>query len=200
MVERNFAKSQVRRGIAKAKREGLTAERRTDVEALELFYALHVRTRSRQGVPTQPKRFIRRFAGLFEEDLGFVQLVRFGKLPVAAAVFLTFQQTVTYKYGASDFRYLRKRPNNLLFMQAIRWACENGFNSLDLGRTDLDNSGLRAFKASWGAVESDLAYTYLSAEAPRGTAPRNRLIGTIIQRSPSPMSRLIGEMLYKHFG
>ncbi len=200
MVERNFAKSQVRRGIAKAKREGLTAERRTDLEALDAFYALHMRTRTRQGVPTQPKRFIRRFAQLFEEDLGFVQLVRLGDRPVAAAVFLTFQQTITYKYGASDVRYLRKRPNNLLFMEAIRWACEHGFKSLDFGRTDVDNSGLRAFKASWGTVERDLAYTYLNDEPPRETAMRDRLMGSVIRRSPYPVSRLIGETLYKHFG
>jgi CelD/BcsL family acetyltransferase involved in cellulose biosynthesis len=146
-VEANFAKSQ-RSTISKARREGLIAERRTDPEALEIFYGLHARTRARQGVPTQPKRFIARIERLFVEGLGFVLLVRDGAIPIAAAVFLTFKRTITYKYSASDIRHLDKRPNNLLFMEAITWACQNGFRVLDLGRTDLDNSGLQSFKRS----------------------------------------------------
>ncbi len=200
-VKRNFSKSQVKRGITKALREGLTAERRTDLEALDTFYGLHLRTRTRQGMPTQPKRFIRRFAELFDEGLGFVLLVRLGDRPVAGAVFLTFKQTITYKYGASDVCYLSKRPNNLLFMEAIRWACQNGFTSLDFGRTELDNIGLRSFKGSWGATESDLAYTYLRDEPPgHETGLRDRLMGTVITHSPIPVSRLVGEGLYRHFG
>ncbi len=199
-VERRFAKSQVKRGVARARREGLTAERRTDRGALDAFYALHLATRARQGVPTQPKRFIRRFARLFEEGLGFVLMVELEGRPVAAAVFLTFKQTINYKYGASDIQHLSKRPNNLLFMEAIRWACENGFRSLDLGRTDLGNNGLRSFKRSWGATEEGLAYTYLADEPPPGGDLRSRVMATVITHSPARVSRLVGEALYRHFG
>ena len=200
-VESNFSKSQVKRGIAKARREGLVAERRTDRDALEDFYRLHLQTRRRQGVPTQPKRFILSFADLFEGGLGFVLLVRLEELPVAAAVFLTFKDTITYKYGASDARHLNRRPNNLLFAEAIRWACEDGFRSLDFGRTNLDNPGLASFKRSWGAVESELGYTYLCDEPPSTEAVlQNRIMAGVITRSPRGVGRLVGEALNKHFG
>lgn len=200
-VERGFSKSQIKRGIKKAVREGLVAERRTDTAALDAFYALHMPTRKKLGVPTQPKRFVRRFAGLFEAGLGFVELVKDGERPIAAAVFLTYNGTVTYKYGASDVSALGKRPNNLLFSEVIRQACGEGFHTLDFGRTDMDNEGLRAFKRSWGASEVELSYTYLTDEPPSTEVPlRNRIMTATIQHSPAGVSRLVGETLYRHFG
>ena len=200
-VEQNYSKSQIKRGIKKARREGLTAERRTDAAALDAFYALHLQTRRRLGVPTQPKRFIRRFEDLFDAGLGFVELVLDEGEPIAAAVFLTYNGTVTYKYGASDADKLAKRPNNLLFAEVIRWACEAGFSTLDFGRTDIDNEGLRSFKRSWGAEEVELSYTYLAeCEPSPGPGRRDRVLGATIRRSPALVGRLIGEALYRHAG
>ena len=200
-VERNYSKSQVKRGIKKARREGLRAERRTDAEALDAFYSLHLRTRRKLGVPTQPKRFIRRFGELFDAGLGFVELVLDEGRPIAAAVFLTFNGTVTYKYGASDPRALGKRPNNLLFSETISWACESGFRTLDFGRTDIDNEGLRAFKRSWGADEVELSYTYFADREPSAEPQlRDRMMAATIKHSPPVLSRLVGESLYRHFG
>ena len=200
-VESGYSKSQVKRGIKKALREGLRAERRTDVAALDAFYGLHMRTRRKLGVPTQPRSFIRCFAELFDAGLGFVQLVLDGERPVAAAVFLTWNDTITYKYGASDERTLGKRPNNLLFSEAIRWACEAGLQTLDFGRTDIGNSGLSSFKRSWGAEEEELSYTYFAEHEPSSEpALRDRALAVVLKRSPPLASRLVGEALYRHFG
>jgi CelD/BcsL family acetyltransferase involved in cellulose biosynthesis len=200
-VEKRYAKSQVKRGIRRAEREGLTSERRTDAAALDAFYALHLRTRRRLGVPTQPKRFILRFEQLFAAGLGFVQLVLDDGSPIAAAVFLTHGKTVTYKYGASDSRSLPKRPNNLLFSEVIRWACAAGFQTLDFGRTELQNDGLRSFKKAWGASEAVLPYSQLAEGGPaRQSALRDRVMTTSIRRSPAFVGRVMGEALYGHFG
>ena len=200
-VQARFSKSQVRRGIAKAAREGVTVRRATDRDALDAFYALHVRTRRRLGVPTQPKRFIRRFTRLFEEGLGFVLLADWQDTTIAAAVFLTFNGTLTYKYGASDGRHLDKRPNNALFMEAISWGCANDQRTLDFGRTDPDNDGLRAFKRAWGAQELEVRYTRLSSRPPKAAraatpAPLRRAI----MHGPPVVGRVVGGTLYKHFG
>jgi len=200
-VESNYSKSQIKRGIKKAKKEGLRAERRTDVSALDAFYALHLKTRQRLGVPTQPKRFIRRFEELFAAGLGFVEMIFDGPEPIAAAVFLTYNGTITYKYGASDAAKLGKRPNNLLFSEVIRMACEEGFQTLDFGRTDLDNEGLRSFKCSWGAEEAELSYTYVAEDEPsQEPVLRDRIVTATIQHSPAFVGRLAGEALYRHFG
>ena len=200
-VVAGFTRSQVMRGVAKARREGVTIERHLDRDGLERFYRLHVRTRRRQGVPTQPRAFILAFDELFDQGYGFVLLARHRGSDIAAAVFLTANGVLTYKYGASDRRRLSVRPNNLLFLEAIRWGCEHDQRVLDFGRTDHEHLGLRAFKASWGAVESPLAYTYFGAfdwRATRGLT--SRLLSASIRHGPPGVGRLAGAALYRYFG
>jgi len=192
-------KPQVPRGERRARREGLLVEFRTDGDALAEFFRLHVHTRRRQGVPTQPRRFIMALEDIFGQGLGFVVLVRDGRVPAAAAVFLCSNRTLIYKYGASDPRLLPKRPNNLLFMETIRWACEHGFEQLDFGRTDEGHDSLSSFKLSFGAEGRPLAYSMLRATG----VPRRRqghgLAATVIRRSPAFVGRLAGELLYRDF-
>jgi CelD/BcsL family acetyltransferase involved in cellulose biosynthesis len=199
-VRAGFTKM-ARRGVARAERDGVEVVAASDEAALRTFYRLHVRTRRRQGVPTQPWRFIARFAALFEQQLGFVLVARAQGRPIAAAVFLAWGDVLTYKYGASDTSHLRLRPNNAIFMDAIQWGCEQGMRTLDMGRTDLGNEGLCAFKRGWGAREQELSYTYL--RAPRERSRRSgvpRALGALISSTPPVTGRLIGAALYRHFG
>jgi CelD/BcsL family acetyltransferase involved in cellulose biosynthesis len=195
------AREGIRRGVAKARREGLSFERRVDGAALDAFYRLHMRTRRRQGVPTQSKRFIDGLLDLFEAGHGFVALVSAAGRPAAAAVFLRAGGHLTYKYGSSERAALPLRPNNLLFAEVIRWACENGCRELDFGRTDLDNEGLAAFKRGWGAEQRALHHTYAGTEPPEGgPSSAERLLGLLIRNSPPGVSRLTGAAVYRHFG
>jgi CelD/BcsL family acetyltransferase involved in cellulose biosynthesis len=194
------ASSGIRRGVAKARGEGLMFERRTDAAALHAFYGLHLRTRRHQGVPTQPKRFIAGLGGVFERGHGFVALVNDHGRPIAAAVFLRLREHLIYKYGASDRSALARRPNNLLFAEVIRWACESGLRELDFGRTDLEHEGLRQFKRGWGADELPLHHTYAGMEVPsRGGSRSQRLLAPVIRHSPPDVGRLLGAA-YRHFG
>lgn len=201
LVEAGFSKSRVKRNVKKARKEGLVVEFSREQAAIDEFYALHLLTRRKLGVPTQPKQFIRRFEDLFDAGLGFVATVRDEGAPIAAGVFLSYNGTLTYKYGASNPRALAKRPNNLLHAEAIRWGCEQGMEIYDLGRTDLDNDGLRTFKSNWGAEELPLSYTYLRMPVPDGEEGRlDRVSAALIRRSPVAVGRLAGELLYRHYG
>jgi CelD/BcsL family acetyltransferase involved in cellulose biosynthesis len=121
--------------------------------------------------------------------------------PIAAAVFLVFNGTLTYKYGASDARFLDRRPNNLLFMEAIRWGCEHGLHTFDLGRTDVGHDSLRAFKLMWGAEEHLLQYTQLGGQdVARRSLELPEAMRLLIRRAPPILSRGLGELLYRHVG
>lgn len=200
----SFARSAARRGANKARREGVQVARRTDREGLAIFYRLHLATRRRQGVPIQPRRFILRFGELFVRGMGFVSVASRQGEPLAAAVFLHFKRTLTYKYGASDHRHLELRPNNLLFMDAVRWAASNGMATLDFGRTEESNQGLRSFKSLWGAEERPLVYTRLGGDGhdrgPEDDGRVMRMAGEVIRRGPPWVGRAAGETLYGHFG
>lgn len=195
-------KPSVRRNVAQACRAGVTVRAAENAaEVTDTFYGLHLRTRRRQGVPVQPKRyFLRLWERILEAGLGFCLLAYSDCRPVAGAVFLAWRNTVLYKYGASDERHLGLRPNNVILWEAIRWGCANGYTLLDFGRTDRDNGGLRRYKSSWGAKEEPLVYSVLG-EAARGQGTSARgasLLGPLIRRSPSVACRAAGELLYRY--
>ena len=195
-----FNRSQVQRNITRARREGVhvrLGDRAADLT--DVFYRLHLATRRRQGVPVQPRRF---FSLLWEQMLapghGFVLTASIGGDPAAAAVFLSWGSTLTYKFGASDHRLWRHRPNHLLFWEAIRIGHERGLAKLDFGRTDLENTGLRSFKSGWGALESDLVYSSLGAPPSESSGLVGRALAATIRHSPTWVCRVIGERLYRY--
>ena len=161
-------------------------------------FRLHWLTRRRQGVPVQPLRFFQTWWIRSSGGQGFFPPGSPAANCVAAALFLRWNDTLTYKYGASDPAFLALRPNDLIFWEAIRWGCAHGCTSLDLGRTDLDNTGLRDFKSRWGAVESSLSYTY-SPIAPASQPGKLRhALGKLIRSAPPWVCRAIGEALYRY--
>jgi hypothetical protein len=135
---------------------------------------------------------------VIEPGLGTVLLAYERETPVAGAVFLAWNGAVTYKFGASDPAYWALRPNNLVFWEAIRAACVRGDRTLDFGRTELENHGLREFKCGWGAREEPLVYTFAGG-APRSDARGIvvRALGAAIRRSPVWFCRAVGEAGYR---
>jgi len=202
-VYAGFHRSQVQRNIRRAEREGLTVRAAARPQDLvDTFYRLHLRTRRRQGVPVQPRRFFSLiWEGAIETGLGSVLIVEASARPVAAAVFLAWNETVIYKFGASDASAWSLRPNHLLFWHAIRTACEQGYQWFDFGRTDVGQEGLRSFKRSWGAVEEPLVYGALSGRPERAHTTEGmaaRMLVPFIRHGPPLLCRAVGEMLYRH--
>jgi CelD/BcsL family acetyltransferase involved in cellulose biosynthesis len=202
VVYERFHPSQVRRNIKRAQREGVSVRQGDRPEdLLEVFYGLHLATRRRQGVPIQPRRFFRLlWERTVEPGLASVLIAEAEGRPVAAAVFLSWNGTLIYKFGASDEGAWSLRPNHLLFWQAIQDACAQGCRWMDFGRTDAGQEGLAAFKRSWGAREEPLAYGAIGsgdhAVTPGGTM--DRALGAVIRHGPPLVCRVTGELLYRY--
>jgi CelD/BcsL family acetyltransferase involved in cellulose biosynthesis len=199
-VFRTFKRSHVQQRILKAEREGVTVRRGSTKDDLtQTFYELHLETRRRLGVPIQPRRF---FELLWDRILapgrGFLLLAYWNAIPIAGAVFLTWNGAMTYKYSASRQEFWKLRPNNLVIWNAIRWGCENGFHTFDFGRTEPGNEGLRSFKCGWGTAEMTLSYSTLSGRAPSQARSRAAdLLRWPIQTMPAWFCRLVGELAYR---
>jgi CelD/BcsL family acetyltransferase involved in cellulose biosynthesis len=197
-------RSPTKRNVRKAERTGVVIEwSRDERDLVDVFYGLHLQTRRRQGVPIQPKRFFRAlWRNMLAPGHGFVLVARLQGRAVAAAVFLTGARTIVYKFGASDPAFLNARPNNLLFWEAIRWGCENGYARFNFGRSDRENEGLRTFKSGWGAEERALVYSLLTddaAHAPSRYPSRPGRVGRrVIGALPLVVCRTLGEALYRY--
>ena len=124
-----------------------------------------------------------------------------GGAPLAGALFLHWNGTTIYKFGASDPEGLPLRPNHALFWTAIQESCARSDRHFDFGRTDLDNLGLRRFKAGWGGVERPLVYSSLAPGAAEGQESRAaRAVAVVIRRGPPWVGRALGATLYRYAG
>lgn len=191
-----------RQNIGTAEQRGVHIERGAETEHLRCYYDMQLETRRRLGVPVQPRKFFDLLGKhILAKELGFILLAYREQQCLAGGLFLNWQQTLTYKYAASSGEGQECRPNNLLSWTAMRWGCENGYTIFDLGRSELENEGLRRFKNGWGAEECPLAYSTLPAAAPdKHNGKASSLMGRVIQQSPPWVCRAAGELLYKHFG
>lgn len=195
-------KPKYRRTVRIAEREGVHVEWGDTYEHLDAFYELHLLTRRRLGVPIQPRKFFRLlWENVLKRDLGFLLLAYKDGLCLAGAIFLHWRKTVTYKYSASSGVDRKLGATDCILWKAIDWACDNGYTSLDLGRTARSNEGLRFYKKRWRSEEVPLVYSYLGRKPTQ--PPGGKLMSimqTVIRHSPTWVCRVAGEVLYRHFG
>ncbi len=190
----------VRRAIRKATKSSVVAEICRTPEALSTFYRLHLRTRRRHGLPPQPLKFFRNIQKeIIDQGLGFVVLARADSRPVAACVIFHNENRALYKYAASDERYQQLRGSDLVLWKTIQFLTEAGAHTLHLGRTSLDNNGLRRFKLGWAVTEQMLQYfrfdvtsnSWLNNQSLPGTWHKK-----IFGRLPLKLNQLAGAMIY----
>lgn len=206
-LERGLRDS-TRRNVRKAEKSGVRVEVSRSEEAVFAFYQLNCMTRQRHGLPPQPFSFFKKFFQyIINPGLGSVVLARLDGHIIAAAVFVHADNaagTVLYKYGASDKRYQQLRANNLVMWEAIKWYAERGFDSMLMGRTDLDHEGLRRFKMGWNTHEYPIDYCRYdlrsSAFKNGSMASGNSFETKVLQHTPLPILRVMGKVLYRHFG
>jgi FemAB-related protein (PEP-CTERM system-associated) len=196
----------VQHQIKKSQKKGVqirVAEKRED---MFLYYNMHLQTRAKKhGMPVQPRKY---FATLWDtfaaSDTLRLLLAEYEGNTIAGIILFASGTTLHYSYGASDEKYLKLAPNNLLFWHAITWGCEHGYKTFDLGRTARDNEGLMEFKRRWGAVEEPLPYYYYPQSAGLASTSESsrkfRLLTTTWRKLPLSVTTPLGGWLYKHMG
>ncbi len=197
--ERRF-KSTVRRNVKRARKSGVEIRRFRDLEALWVFYQLFAQTHRRHGVPVQPWRWFHSlWRWVVHTGEGFLTLALHRGRAIAGALFLQDGATVVYKYGATDYRYQRLRPNDLLFHEEILRAWHQGYRFFDLGRVGPGEKGLLEYKKKWGAEAVPLFYsTDEGWQAPAEASPWYTWATHWLQRVPKAALRGLGETLYPY--
>lgn len=195
---------QTRRKLRKANAMNVRVERRTDDDALQAFVRLNALTRRRLGALPQPDSLFANIQRcLLRNGHGFFGVATLGREILAASVFLHWNGTVTYKYGASNDRARTIAASYAVMWDAIRWSCEHGFSRFDLGRSDLLDRGLLQFKRGWGSREFDLTYARrgaVSKRAPSAEPRQHDWLKPLISKMPVSLLKIIGARAYPHAG
>lgn len=165
-------------------------------EFLGANLALIARSRSRVGVPTQPRRYWTRVWEMHERNEALTVAVYVKNTLTASASFLLWRDHAVFKYSASERSTRRLRTNYLALTTAIEQLVCAGMRSLDFGITDLENQSLRQYKRQWGGEEQPAYFSATDARLLPETVEPGRLLSTAIQRTPSFVGRTVGSLAY----
>ena len=192
----------VARNIRKAENAGLICEIRDDLNSLEEFYALHVKTRKKLGMPVQSRNFFVKYRDeIIKAGMGYIVLVKKDNITLSAGLFAGYNSTLSYKFGASHPDLLQYRPNNLMLWGALLEAQKRGFGKFDMGRTEHTNDGLRRFKMGWGCSETPVRFSYYPGEPKSRFLQKANIlfVHPVIRISPEYVCRIAGKLVYKLF-
>ncbi|MGD1082630.1 MAG: GNAT family N-acetyltransferase [Candidatus Sulfotelmatobacter sp.] len=201
----NFHKSCVQRKIHRAERENLDYEAGRSEALLARFYHLLLLTRRRHQLPPQPLAWFRNLADCLGDRLAIRIVSKHGQ-PIASILTMSFKNSLVYKYGCSDARFHNLGGMPLLFWRAIQEGKELRAQEFDLGRSDIDNPGLVAFKDHLGAACSKLNYFRACRNGSRSVTAagpedwRLRLARGAFARMPDFLLKIAGNLLYRHVG
>jgi len=197
----NLDKDNLQRRIRRAERERLAYTRGSSLELLDSFYRLLLKTRRRQALLPQPRKWFENLLKYMSPDAE-IRLASKGATSVGAIFTLRHKGTVVYKYGCSDERYHNLGAMPFLFWKTIQESKNEGAEQIDFGRTDLDHAGLIAFKDHFGATRRRLTYLRYPPEAaaasniPTGLGFARRLFRVL----PDFAAAGLGRLAYRHFG
>jgi Acetyltransferase (GNAT) domain len=124
-------------------------------------------------------------------------LVQHGSKVIGGGLCLTFRDTVLVPWASSLRPYFHLCPNNLLYWETIRTACDKGLVHFDFGRSSR-GSGTYQFKKQWGAVEECLHW---QSNVPGGCLVDQsshqalELVVKVWQTLPVNVTRFIGPIL-----
>ena len=93
--------------------------------------------------------------------------------------------------------------NQLLWWEAIRQACENGYSVFSFGRTHNSNKGLMEFKRRWGTVQEDLsAFAHPSPDLNgyNSEGAFTVALRRLTSVAPAPLYRQFSAACYRHLG
>lgn len=197
-------RSSTKRNIRKAEKEGIRIHVGAKMREVQEFYTLNCITRKRHGLPPQPFSFFKKIHDrVLVEGNGIVVLAYYNKRCIGSAMYFHHDTKALYKYGASDYNFQNVRANNLVMWEAIKYYAQKGMKTLQFGKTEPGNIGLRQFKNGWRCREYIIKNYIYHCASNRFIKESSKVEGIhtrLFSRMPIAMLKLMGALLYKYSG
>lgn len=188
-------KAKLRSQIDKGRKNGLQAQVGKE-ELLEPFYRVFSRNMRDLGSPVHSRGFFEAIFKYFHDD-AFICLVTFQARPVAAGFMFRFKDEIKNPWASSLREYRRLNTNMLLYWEMIRFACEQGMQRFDMGRSSHGASTYR-FKKQWGPEEQRLYwYTWFPTGSNAHGQPESLTLPAW-RRLPMFAANLIGPLVRRN--
>ncbi|HCY83955.1 MAG TPA: hypothetical protein DHV36_02345 [Desulfobacteraceae bacterium] len=188
-------KSKLRSQIRKGGKNGLTWKIGKR-ELLAPFYTVFSRNMRDLGSPVHAKRF---FDAIFTHFYhhAFICIVFYRSQPVAASFMFRFKRTLSNPWASSIRAFRHLNTNMFLYWQMIRFACNTGMDTFDMGRSSKGAATYR-FKKQWCPKETQLFwYRWAGTDKTRKPSGESLSIDPW-KRIPVGVANLIGPMVRGH--
>jgi hypothetical protein len=198
---RGLDKDSVQRRIKRAEKAGLVERCGSSDELLRHFYGLFVVTRNRHHLPPPPYAWFQNLLHCQGKALE-IRVAYLDEIPIAAILTLRFRKICYFKYGCSDARFNKFAATPWLLWRAIVAAKSNGALEFDLGRTQVDNAGLLAFKNHWVSRHKQLTYWKFPGTSSRDMADGRmlKIAKRVFSHMPQRLLVATGKLVYRHIG
>ncbi|MCI0561419.1 MAG: FemAB family PEP-CTERM system-associated protein, partial [Nitrososphaera sp.] len=199
MLMKSF-KSKLRSQISKPLKEGLTS-RTGGAELLEDFYRVFLVNMRDLGSPVHSVDLMRHVLGEFSER-SRIFVVYKSEEPVASALVVGFDKVLRNPWASFDRKYASMGPNMLLYLRMLEFACDNGYQVFDFGRST-KGEGTYRFKEQWGAVPARLHWYLISLDGKsldpeKSGTERFEMAAYYWRKLPLIVTKVIGPRIRKH--
>ena len=201
MLMKSF-KSNLRRKIRKPLKEGLSLKI-GGLKLLEDFYKVFSINMRDLGSPVHSKKLMQNVLKEFPDKSKIVMVYKDSQ-PLACSLIIGFKKILENPWVSALREYRRLYPNMLLYWTMLEYACDNGYDCFDFGRSSSDE-GTYKFKEQWGAKPTRLHWHYISLDGQAidvDTSEKSKFEKAIRfwQKIPVPITKVIGPMIRKHIG
>jgi CelD/BcsL family acetyltransferase involved in cellulose biosynthesis len=197
-----------RRAIRKAEKSGVVVRRAEHLDDVRRFYDLHCSIRRyKYHMLTQPFALMEH---LWEEfsatDRFHLLLAEVDGETVGGTLYLEWDDTLYYKFNASQTDGLAVRPNDLLVWAGMQLGHERGLAAFDFGQSDLDQEGLLRYKEKYATSQATIRLYlhdpagWTDAGAALGGATLGQLTALLVAEGvPAQAYQQAGDLLYRNF-
>ncbi len=159
---RDSYRSEVRRAIRKAQKNGLYVKPAASRDEVKVFYRLYVSSmeRNRAAAKYPLRWFDALYEILIEQKMADFLFAMKGDEYAAGVVLIYSKSSNHYLHNGSTEAYLESRPNDLIVDYIIQNGIEAGKTMIDFMGSDPADLSLLRFKEKWGSQSVDL-HTYI---------------------------------------
>jgi serine/alanine adding enzyme len=193
--------SKLRSQIRRPSKAGMAAKIGRE-EELDSFYSVFSVNMRDLGTPVYGKEFFMNILKEFPKTTWVCTVYTQEGQPVASSFLLGFKNRLEIPWASSLRNFSSLSPNMLLYWFSLQFACENGYEIFDFGRST-PGEGTWKFKEQWGAKPIQLYWYYWLKEGRtipelNPMNPKYRASIRIWKRLPVGLTKMIGPAIVKN--
>jgi hypothetical protein len=170
-------------------------------ELLDDFYRVFSINMRDLGSPVHSKNLFIEILKHFDQNIK-IGIVTYKGQSVAAGMIIRFKNIIEIPWASTLKKYNQFSPNMLLYWSFLEFACKNGHQYFDFGRSTL-GEGTHKFKEQWGAKPFPIYWhnIMLNGQPARNEESEKSRYETAIRywkKLPLPISNALGPLIRKH--